>query len=314
MRFALRASLITLLAFDSLRAQSPERFEFAEVHMGMRVRVVLYGANRDSAEGSARAAFSRIAELDARMSDYRPDSELSGLTNVTAGVWTPISADLCLVLDRALVVARASNGAFDPTVGALVDLWRSARNMRRLPAAREIEFARSRVGWRHVELDCATPRIRLALARMRFDLGGIAKGFILQDALRLLRSRGAGRALLEAGGDLVAGDAPPGRPGWQIDVPHGDEAFRAKARTLINSALATSGTNAQFFELEGVRYSHVIDPRTGRPLTSDRIVSVLARDGTTADALATALGVLQDAEADRFLAHFPGTVWTSATR
>jgi thiamine biosynthesis lipoprotein len=322
MRFSPRASLISLVpitllmagAGASVPAADLERFEFTEVHMGMPVRVVLYAADRPRGEAAAKAAFTRIAELDSKMSDYRPDSEISLLSKVRAGAWTPLSKEVCAVLERALFIARQSEGAFDPTVGPLVDLWRSARNMRTMPAAREIDFARSRVGWRHVTLECDAPRIRLALASMRFDLGGLAKGFILQEALNSLRASGVTQALLEAGGDLVAGDAPPDRTGWQIDVPHGSEAFRARARELTTAALATSGPDIQFFELDGVRYSHVIDPRSGRPLTSNRIVSVIARDGATADALATALSVLEDNEAARFLRHFPGVHWTSANR
>ena len=291
-----------------------QRFEFTQVHMGMPVRVVLYAADRAAAEASAKAAFSRIAELDSRMSDYRPDSEISRLTEVKAGSWTSISAELCQVLERALFVARASDGAFDPTVGPLVDLWWAARETRSVPTAAAITISKSRVGWQHVTLDCGASRIQLAVLRMRFDLGGIAKGFILQEALSVLRARGTGRALLEAGGDIVVGDAPPDRAGWQIDVVHGDDVFRAKAQGLTNGALATSGPDAQFYEIDGVRYSHVIDARSGRPLTSNRIVSVIARDGATADALATALGVLDQAAAALFLAQFPGVAWTASAR
>jgi thiamine biosynthesis lipoprotein len=127
---------------------------------------------------------------------------------------------------------------------------------------------------------------------MRLDLGAIAKGFILQDALRTLRERGLRSALLEAGGDIVVGDAPPGRDGWLIDAPGADPAFAARAAALVNAALATSGPAAQSVQLDGVRYSHVIDPRSGLGLTNGITARVIARDAATADALATAYSVL----------------------
>jgi thiamine biosynthesis lipoprotein len=121
---------------------------------------------------------------------------------------------------------------------------------------------------------------------MRLDLGGIAKGFILRQALDVLRARGAPSALVEAGGDLVAGDPPPGRVGWRIAIAGGDTL-------LANVAVATSGGTEQFVEINGERYSHVIDPRTGLGArTGHLVVTVLHPDGAMADATATALSVL----------------------
>jgi thiamine biosynthesis lipoprotein len=141
---------------------------------------------------------------------------------------------------------------------------------------------------------------------MRLDLGGIAKGYILQEALHVLRSTGVTRALVESGGDIVVGDAPPGRAGWRIDVPGADAAFAARAATLSNAALSTSGPTAQFVQIDGVRYSHVVDPRTGVGLTNGITAHVIASDGATADALSTALTVLGPDAAGPILAGFPG--------
>jgi thiamine biosynthesis lipoprotein len=149
---------------------------------------------------------------------------------------------------------------------------------------------------------------------MRLDLGGIAKGYILQEAMAVLVARGAPRAMVEAGGDIVVGDAPPGTPGWRIDVPHADAAFAARAASLKHAALSTSGATVQFVEIGGVRYSHVIDPRTGLGVTHGFVTSVIARDGATADALATALGVLGSEGAKPMLARFSDVVWSQAQR
>ena len=240
------------------------------------------------------------------MSDYRPDSEVSRLPESRG--WVAVSPDLFAVLSKALEVSRASDGAFDPTIGPLTTLWREARRTRALPAATALEDARQDVSWRFIELDASRRTVRLTRPGMRLDLGGIAKGYILQEALAVLVDRGTPAALLEAGGDIVAGDAPPGLTGWHIDVPYGDAAFQARARRLVRAALATSGPTFQFVEIDGVRYSHVVDPRTGRALTSPRVVGVIARDGATADALATAFGVLDEAGAAKLAAAFPDAV------
>ena len=289
------------------------RFEFSQVHMGMPVRIVLYAADTTSAERSARAAFARVAELDAVLSDYRPDSELNRLSATTGG-WVPISALLGGVLVRALEVAEASDGAFDPTIGPLTSLWREARRTRRLPADSELADARARVGWRYLRVDSAKLAARLDRTGLRLDLGGIAKGYILQEALTVLTSQGTPRALVEAGGDIVVGDAPPGKTGWRVDVPGADAPFAKRAAALTHAAVSTSGATVQFVEIGGTRYSHIVDPRTGVGVTHDLVTSVIARDGATADALATALNVLGPEKGAKLLAKFPDVIVSATSR
>lgn len=258
--------------------------------MGLPVRIRLYSSSEEAAGTAVAAAFARIAALDQMMSDYRPDSELRRL----GSSWSPVSRELFAVLERAIEIADATGGAFDPTVGPLVALWREARQSHRLPDASAIDTAKTLVGWRLVQLDAARPAVRLAREGARLDLGGIAKGYIIQQALQAMIPFGVTRALVEAGGDIVVGDAPPGRDGWSIDVTGSDAEFVARASRLTNAALATSGPTAQFVEIDGVRYSHVVDPRTGLGLTNQVTARVIAADGATADALATALTVAPD--------------------
>lgn len=273
----------------------------------MAVRLVLYAASEGAGRAAARAAFDRIAVLEAVMSDYRPDSELRRLESRPES-WVPVSPELFAVLTRAVDIARASEGAFDPTLGPVVALWRQARQSKRLPDRFHLEQARARAGWHLVLFDAERRAIRLARRGMRFDLGGIAKGYILQEALATLRAHGSPRAMVEAGGDIVVGDPPPERRGWRIEVPGAGAEFTALASALTNAAISTSGATTQFVEIDGRRYSHVVDPRTGLGLTNGFIAHVIAADAATADALATALTVLGPEGGRGVLVRYPEVV------
>jgi thiamine biosynthesis lipoprotein len=281
--------------------------------MGMPVRVVLHAGSEMGARDAATAAFARIAALEQIFSDYRQDSEVSRL-GARPREWVPVSAELFRVMETAIDVARATEGAFDPTVGPLVALWREARRTKRLPAPDVLAAARSRTGWRLVTLDREARAIRLDAAGMRLDPGGIAKGYILQEALATLAASSAPRAMVEAGGDIAAGDAPPGRDGWRIAAPGAGAAFAARAARLTRASLATSGPTSQFVEIDGIRYSHVVDPRTGLGLTHDLVARVIAPDGAVADALATALTVLGRDGVAALAARYPGVLVSVTAR
>jgi thiamine biosynthesis lipoprotein len=219
-----------------------------------------------------------------------------------------VSNDLWRVLERGQALARQSDGAFDMTVGPLVQLWRRARRQRELPPAERLAEARHAVGWHFIELDAARRRVRLAASGMRLDLGAIAKGYAAQEALRSIQARGIVCALVSGGGDMAAGEPPPGKDGWRVELAPLDMADAPPARyvSLRRRALATSGDVFQYVEIGGVRYSHILDPRTGLGLTDHSLVTVIARDGMTADALATAVSVLGPAPGLRLVAGEPG--------
>jgi len=259
--------------------------------MGMEVRMTMYAAH-ENAEVAARragtAAFAVIAGLDQRLSDYRDDSDLRAIERAAPRPVTVVP-EVFAVLKRAMEVSAASAGAFDPTVAPLVALWRKSRESRTLPAPEALAAARRLVGWSRVELDESAMTVRLPEAGMRLDLGGIAKGYILQRAIDSLRSAGINSALIEAGGDIVF----YGARSWKAHI--GAECSMLGAGVM--GALSTSGATSQFVEIDGVRYSHVVNPKTGLGLTDHRTVHVRAADGATADAWATALGVIGPARA-----------------
>jgi thiamine biosynthesis lipoprotein len=282
------------------------RREFTEVHMGMPVRIVLHAPDDATAIAAASTAFRRVARLEDIFSDYRADSELRRL-ELRAGGWVAVSEPLFRVLQRALHIARVTEGAFDPTAGPLVALWREARRAGTRPAPALLDSARLLTGWHLLHLDTARRTVRLARAGMRLDLGGIAKGFILDAALRSLHEHGIHAALIHAGGDIVVGAAPPGTSGWSIATPGAGTAFAARAGSLTHAAIATSGPTFQYLDVGGTRYSHVIDPRTGVAVTRSLTARALAADAALADALATALSV-DPAAAERLRQLFPDVI------
>lgn len=305
----LRSAGVVALAIGSAATAPAQlaRREFTELHMGMAVRIVLHAADDSTARDAARAGFARIAALEDVMSDYRPSSELRRLVASPAGRPVSVSADLCVVLAGALEMARESDGAFDPTVAPLVALWRKAKASGMDPSPDSITAARRRVGWRRVRLDRESCEATLEPGT-ELDLGGVAKGYIIDQAMTVLRNRGIASALIEAGGDIVVGEAPPGETGWQIGVPHTESRLVARASSLIRAAISTSGDREQFVEIGGRRYSHIIDPRTGLGSTTEALATVIAPNAMTADALATALAVLGDERAAALLARHPGAI------
>jgi len=262
--------------------------------MGTTVQVVLYAADREAAEAAASAAFLRIGALDAVLSDYKAESELSRLTRDGVGTPVAVSDDLFRVLDAAQGLALRSHGAFDITVGPLSQLWRRARRQILLPPAEELARARAVTGFQLLVLDRGKRTALVTRDGMRLDAGGIAKGFAADEALAVLAGRGHTRALVAVGGDLAVGEPPPSASGWQVVLAGLGSARSAPGSplTLASAGVSTSGDAEQWVEIDGRRYSHIVDPATGVGLTGHRSASVVARDAMTSDMLATAVNVL----------------------
>ena len=271
------------------------RFEYERPQMGVPFRIVLYAAQQAPADAAAAAAFARVTALNASLSDYEDDSEITRLSKTAgSGRAVPVAPDLWNVLAAAQKLSARSDGAFDVTVRPLVQVWRRARRQREMPSLDRLAAAREVTGHQNLELDARRHTATLKLPGMQLDLGAIAKGYAADEALQTLRAHGLTRALVAAAGDMAAGDAPPGKRGWRIEVPSLDVPGAPPAQfvMLANAALSTSGDLFQRLELGGKRYSHIIDPRTGRPITDHSLVTLIARDCTTADSLATAVSVL----------------------
>jgi thiamine biosynthesis lipoprotein len=262
--------------------------------MAVPFRLVFYAADASTATQAARAAFARVAQLNAILSDYEPESELRRFcATAGSGQKVKLGADLWQVLEKAQQVADRSQGAFDVTVGPVVRLWRRARRLGELPAPESLQAARSLVDYRLLRLHAESRTAELTKPGMRLDLGGIAKGYAVDVALAVLREHGISRAMVEAGGDITLGEGPPGQAGWRLGIaPSEPQGPPRLYLALSRTAVATSGDMFQFVEIDGKRYSHIVDPRTGTALTDRLTVTVIASDGLTADAWATALSVL----------------------
>jgi FAD:protein FMN transferase len=287
----------------SAHAGTLQSFEAVEPQMGTLFRIKLYAADQSLAEKGFRQAFDRIAQLNNILSDYKPDSELNRLTQAPAGKPVTVSQDLFRVLKASEDLAVQTNGAFDVTLGPVIRLWRQARKNKALPDSEALAAAKARCGYRKMKLDEKQHTVTLLQDGMLLDLGGIAKGYAADEALEVLKALGMGSALIAASGDLAFGDPPPGERGWRIGVDSYDRANAPFTRILLlsNKAVSTSGDTEQFVEINGVRYSHIIDPMSGIGLKERRTVTVVSDTGTLADALATALSVLGPEQGLRFL-------------
>ena len=285
---------VLLAAAPGSAAPPLSRYTFSEVHMGTRFKVIVYAADEAAANRGAKAAFARIAYLDATMSDYRPTSELMRLCKKAGGPPVKVSRELFFILEKSREISERSGGAFDVTVGPVVRLWRRARKAKRLPDPEELAAARALVGSKMMVLDKEHRTVKLLKPGMQLDLGGIAKGYAGDEAVKVLKEKGLPHCLVAGAGDIVAGDAPPGTAGWVVGIaPLTDPEGKPKRYVLLkNSAVSTAGDAEQYVEIDGKRYSHVVDPKTGIGLVGRMTATVVAPNGLWSDPLTKVVAVL----------------------
>jgi len=262
--------------------------------MGTKFRIIVYAPDKAEADKANKAAFERIAELDRIMSDYQPTSELMRLCAKAGGDPVPVSEELFLILNKAQEVSKLSDGAFDVTVGPVVKLWRRARRTRKMPDKEQLAKALELVGYDKVKLDFKKHTVQLAKEGMQLDLGGIAKGYAADEAIAVLKKHGLTRALVAAGGDIAVSGPPPDADGWKIEIEAADDADDKPRRTFLlhDAGVSTSGEKEQYVEMEGKRYSHIIDPKTGIGLIGQQSVTVIAPNGITSDSMTKVVMIL----------------------
>ena len=279
-----RAGALYLTILAVAVPSSAQRFEATRPLMGTEFRIVVISAGGEASAPSAIvAAFARVAELESVFSDYDPASEISVLAEQGGGV---PSRELRHLIEESRAWHARTGGAFDITLGQVTRVWRHAMRRQVLPDSARLAAAHQASGWENVRLSADSLVLR---GGVRLDFGAIAKGYAADQALRSLEADGFEMALVDAGGDLRFGEAPPGS--WLVEFPDGSK------RTLQDGAVATSGGTHRHLQTEdGARLSHILDPRTGRGLAGGRTVTVHAPTAMEADVLATALSVMPIAE------------------
>jgi thiamine biosynthesis lipoprotein len=307
-KILLAAFLVSICGFQAADERALKKYHFSEPHMGTTVSVTFYAEDEATAKKAAKATFARVVELDGIMSDYRPSSELMQLCKKAGGPPVPVSKELFTVLEFAQEISRRSNGALDVTVGPVVRLWRKARRTRELPSVEALEKARALVGYQKMKLDPKNRTVQLSLIGMLLDLGAIAKGFAADCMLAVLRQFGITRAMAVLGGDIAVGEPPPGTKGWKIGIAPLKNPLAKPAKYLLlrNQGVSTAGDVEQYVEIGGKRYSHIVDPKTGLGLVGRMSVTVVARNGLTADALDTTACVLGPERGLKLIDDTPG--------
>ncbi len=311
-RSTMRARLAVLVlgaaTVGRAAADEPRRFEFVETHMGSPFTILLYTADEATARSASRAAFDRIARLDSVLSDYDPDSELSRLSHAAGGPPVAVGPELFDVLETSREWFDRSGGLLDPTVAPVGRLWRRVRRERKLPDPEKIAAALPLVGMDKLILDPAARTVRLTKPGMRLDVGGIAKGIASQQAIDVLRARGVDRALVAGAGDIVVSGPPPGADGWTIGVASLEPSKRPPEiyLSLKDRATSTSGDAERFVVIDGRRYSHIINPKTGQAIEERASVTVVAPDGATADALETTVYMMGREKGLEWIDSVPG--------
>lgn len=283
--------------------------------MGTMLAVAVWDQSADSAAHTLRVVREEVERLDSLLSNYRDDSDVSRLNAAAgSGEWLRVAPETFFVINAARGYGGMSGGAFDATVGPIVDVWGFYRESGAMPTQATIDSARALVGMRGVEFR-EPDEMRLTRAGMRIDLGAIGKGYAVDRALAAARAAGATRAMVDLGGNIgVLGEAPGGGA-WPLGLRHPrDPEVPFAVIDADSGAVATSGDYERYFMHEGVRYAHIVDPRTGWPVQGVAAVSVLAPTGIASDALSTILFVMGPERGCGFLARLngAGAVWVVA--
>jgi FAD:protein FMN transferase len=293
-------SIIFLLIFshkERLFEQNLQRFTFQSFQMGSMFTIVLYAENDSVANQASFVAFEEIEALNRILSDYLENSELNLLSQSSgSNKAVKVSDELFEILKESIRISELTDGLFDISAGPLTQSWRTIRSMPEpeIPTETELINLTERTGYQNIRLDEEKKTVELLKTGMQLDMGGIAKGYAADAALRVLKQFGINSALADAGGDISVSDAPPGREYWETVLP-GNQPENETTHIILalnNMTAATSGDRYQYIEIDGLRYSHIINPKTGVGATGQIQATVIAEKGAHADALSTALTLM----------------------
>ena len=297
--------LLVLISFVSLCSNAQlQRFSYTEPKMGSPFTIILYAQDSVVANNTAQNCFRLVDSLVAILTDYIDSSELNRLCARAGKSGFVCSPTLLEVLLQSKYAFEKSKGSFDITLGPVTRLWRKARKEKIFPDPILVKEKLLLTGFNKVQIDTLTRTVTLQQAGMQLDLGGIGQGYIAQRVIDYLKEQPVKNVLINVSGDIAAIGNPPGKTGWTvaINLPESEHDLLPKHLQIINEAVTTSGDVYQYMEHDGKRYSHIVDPSTGYGITSQRNVTVIAADGTTADWLTKACSILPVKKAKK-LAH-----------
>ena len=278
-----------------------QRFSYTVPKMGSPFTIIFYAGDSAEAAAIANNCFGLVDSLVNILSDYTDSSELNRLcarAGKSSFKCSPVLLDILLQSKHAY---EKSMGSFDITLGPVTRLWRKARKEKIFPNPALVKEKLALTGFNKIQMDSITHTVSLQQAGMQLDLGGIGQGYIAQQVINYLKSRYIKNALVDVSGDIVCIGMPPGTKGWTVAVnlPESENELLPKPLLITNKAVTTSGDVYQYMEHDGKRYSHIVDPATGYGITSQRNVTVIMADGTTADWLTKACSILSIAKAKK---------------
>lgn len=285
--FSVFLLLLSLLLFGGCGGEEQKYVE-TRFLLGTTCNITIFGGDPDTA---FEEVFGRIEEIESRMSVNIPDSEVSRINGTAGKRPVEVSEDTLYVIQRALRVSRLSGGAFDITVGPLVNLWGIGTEDSRVPENDEIDSLLPLVDYRKVVVDESARTVFLEEPGMRIDLGGVAKGYAADEAVRILKSLGVSRGIIDFGGNIELFGEKPGREPWRIGIqkPDADRGSYVGIVEVEEAAVVSSGSYERYFIEGGSRYHHILNPSTGYPVRNSlESVSVVHPNSTEADALSTA--------------------------
>ncbi len=291
--------LMVAIYFSADTNKQVERDSGYRLVMGTFARIIVIAEDSNTAKKCIETALAEIHKVDDLMSDFKSDSEISRVNKDGFKTAVHLSQSTYEVLQRSIEFSKLTDGAFDVTVGPLVDLFHSAEKKQVAPTKEQIAQARSKVGFEKLKLDEQNRTAKFSVDGMRLDLGGIAKGYAVDKAVEAMQTCGAIGGMVDIGGDIRCFGAPPeGRNHWLIGLQNPNLEKETAGRNIVlklkltNGAVATSGDYQQYILIEGKRYSHIIDRKTITSTKGLSSVTIIADNATDADALATAVSVM----------------------
>ena len=293
-RYCKHAIVFVLIISGFLSCTQVKRYEIIHPSMGVEFRVIFYDEQGINASDVNEKVTHLIDELNMIFSDYDEKSEIRKLcANYKINVQQIVSEELLEVLEASQEISRYSCGAFDVTVGPLSKLWRKAIRRNQVPDPDDIEAAKSKVSYLNLKLDANNNVVVFKKKGVQLDFGGIAKGYAIDRIADVFLNQGINSFLVEAGGDIRVGNPPPGERGWKIKIVNGDLRF------LKNVSVVSSGDMYRYVELNGKKYAHIVDPRTGIGITNQTTITVIGQSAMRADAWATALSIMNEQEREQ---------------